>query len=207
MSKAIFSYNVDIAKNAYMNWRTDKNDQATNLHVLASSFAEGAEVMINAVLDNNKDKKADALIMPIMYSIDQSIELYIKTVIRLLEELSGGTISNYTSHDIADLKNQMVSKIKKKEIKTKGLEKHLKPITEFIDELYGKIKSKNKNGKTVINIDFARYPFNTEGDSHFYIEDPENVVIDIDNLGNRFTEIRDSLESLCLKYEAEKNCE
>lgn len=204
MSEALFSYNSDIGKNAYMNWRTDKKDQTHNLYVLASDFAEGVTTMINAVLLDNRDKKADALIMPILYSIDQSIELYIKAIIRLLEELSGGPISNYKHHDIAMLKNTLVGKIREKQTTTKGLEKHLKPVSDFIDELYSKIKCTGENGKDVIKIDFARYPFDTEGNPHFYIEEPENVVIDVENLSSKFEEIRNCLESLYLTYEAEK---
>lgn len=205
MKKDLFSYNPDISRNAYLNWRTDINDQAHNLHVLAADYADGAMVMINSVLTNNRDKRADALIMPILYCIDQSIELYMKTIIRLLEEDAGGMVSNYTSHDIADLKNQMISRIKKKEIKTAGLEKHLKPVSDFIDELYVKIRSQDEKGRKVINIDFARYPFDTNGNPHFYVEEKENVVIDIENLGKRLVEIRDSLEALCLMYEQQKD--
>lgn len=204
MSEALFSYNPDVGKNAYMNWRTDSKDQTHNLYVLASDFAEGAETMINAILSDNKDKKADALIMPILYSIDQSIELYIKAIIRLLEELSGGSISKYKHHDIAMLKDSLVGKIKEKQTTTKGLEKHLKPVSDFIDELYSKIKCKDGNGKDVIKIDFARYPFDIEGNPHFYIEEPGNVVIDIENLSSKFEEIRNCLESLYLMYESEK---
>lgn len=160
--------------------------------------------MINTILTDNSDKKADALIMPILYSIDQSIELYLKAIIRLLEELSNGKVSNYTSHDIAELKKQMVGKIRDKEAKSKGLEKHLKPISDFIDELYAKIKGKNAKGKDVIKIDFARYPFDTDGNPHFYIEDMGNVVIDIENLNGRFEEICDCLDALYMMYESEK---
>ena len=159
--------------------------------------------MIEKILLNNMDKKADALIMPIIYSIDQSIELYLKSVIHMLEELAGEIPSNYTSHNIEELKNQMVSKIKSKESKIKGLEKHLKPVSDFIDALYSKIKIKDRNGKCKVKIDFARYPFDTNGDPHFYIEDPDNVVIDIENLKERFLEIRGCLESLYLKYKNE----
>ena len=87
MSKELFSYNIDIDKNAYLNWRTDRHDNAHNLYVLASDYADGAITLIDCILVDNRDKKADALIMPIMYSIDQSIELFLKAIIREIEEL------------------------------------------------------------------------------------------------------------------------
>lgn len=204
MNREIFSYNIDINKNAYLNWRTDRHDNAHNLYVLASDYADGAITLINCILVDNYDKKADALIMPIMYSIDQSIELFLKAIIREIEELEGNTISNYKTHDIDELLKTMVAHIKKKEVKTKGLEKHLKPVTSFISELYKQIKSTDEKGHTSLNIDFARYPISPDGSPHFYVESIENVVIDVENLNSRFTEIRDSLEGLYCMYEAER---
>ena len=78
----LFSYNPDISKNAYLNWNTDKNDYAYNMYLLASDYADGAITLINSILIDNRDKKADALIMPVLYCIDQSIEVYIKAVLR-----------------------------------------------------------------------------------------------------------------------------
>jgi len=202
LTQKLFSNNPDIQKNAYLNWRTCKRAPAHNLFVLASNYADGAFIMIDAIITDNKDKKADGLIMPILYSIDQSIELFIKAIIRLLEEQHGGTVSNYAHHNIEELKNQMVAKIRKIASKTVGLEKHLKPVTDFINELYTKIKVKNSKGQDVVNIDFARYPFDNDGNPHFYVDAPNNVVIDVENLRKIFTDIRVSLESLYFMYES-----
>lgn len=204
MSKEIFSYNADIRKNAYLNWRTDKHDDAHNLYVLASDYADGAIALINSILSDNSDHKADALIMPIMYCIDQSIEVFLKAIIREIESLTENTISNYKSHDIDELLTIMVSHIKKKEVKTKGLEKYIEPVTLFIKELYKKIEVMSKDGHRTLNIDFARYPISPNGKAHFYVEATENVVVDIENLGMRFSEIRECLDGLYCMYEAER---
>lgn len=204
MSKDIFSYNADIRKNAYLNWRTDTHDDAHNLYVLASDYADGAIALINDILSDNSDHKADALIMPIMYCIDQSIEVFLKAIIREIELLTEDAISNFKSHNIDELLTIMVSHIEKKEAKTRGLEKYLKPVSSFIKELYTKIEVVDKDGHRTLNIDFARYPISPNGKHHFYIEATENVVVDIENLGMRFSEIRECLEGLYYMYEAER---
>ena len=158
---------------------------------------------MNSILENNSDKKADALIMPIMYCIDQYIELTTKAVIWLVEDLLGEARSKITTHDIAQLKQTMVSRIRKKGTKTAGLEKALQPVTDYIDALYAKIKTTDDKGRPVINIDFARYPFSVDGESHFYISDPENVVVDIEKLAEWFQQIRDSLDGLYYMYSDE----
>jgi len=38
--KDIFSYNVDINKTPYMNWRTDKHDYIKNIITVADGFME-----------------------------------------------------------------------------------------------------------------------------------------------------------------------
>lgn len=202
--KEIFSNNSDISRNAYLNWKTNKQDQAHNLWVLASDYADGAIIMINAILADNCDKKADAIIMPILYCIDQSIELYLKAIIRRIQMITGNLPSKLITHDIKELKKILESYIKKKDGKTAGLQKHLKPLSEFISELYLRIQKSDKSSKGSLEIDFARYPIKVDGTPHFYITAEEYVVIDVENLGKRFVKIRDSLESLYLMYNAEE---
>ncbi|MGN9235494.1 hypothetical protein ACTM8Z_09435 [Atopobiaceae bacterium HCP3S3_D6] len=85
------------------------------------------------------------------------------------------------------------------------MQKHLLPLSTFIDELYSKIQTTGENGKDSLGIDFARYPIKADGTPHFYITADENIVIDIENLGRRFIEIRSCLESLYLMYDAEED--
>ena len=201
MQKKLFSYNVDISKNAYLNWRTSKEDVAKDLEVLAEGFATAALLLINKALEDNSDKKADIIIFPILYSIDQSVEVYLKAIIRMIETLNGGAVNSYTTHDIQSLLNTTLGMMKKREATTKGLSKHIEPLKKYIDELYALIKVKDQDGKETLNIDFARYPIDTVGEPHFYVKDSKNVVIDVENLLHRFEEIKDCLSSLCSYYE------
>ena len=123
--KHIFSYNADISKNTYLNWRVDRGSPQGNLTQLADGYALAAIKLIEDVLKDNKAKNADILIFPIMYSMDQMIELYLKAIICEVEVLSEGKANSYKTHDIKSLFDTMTAKIKKKEIKTTGLEKHL----------------------------------------------------------------------------------
>lgn len=88
--KPIFSYNADISKNAYLNWRIAGHNIAGNLTILAESFENAAKELMQSVLRDNRLKQADSLIFPIMYSVDQSIELYLKAIIYNIECLTTG---------------------------------------------------------------------------------------------------------------------
>lgn len=198
-TKPIFSNNADISKNAYMNWQISSYNMVNNLIVLENGFEDAAKQMMQSILTDNQLKQADVLIFPIMYSIDQSIELYLKAIIYNLEQLETGKLNNYKTHDIRSLFGTMTALIKKQERTTKGLQAYLKPIEEYIDELYSHIV----NSKGKIQMDFARYPFDTNRNPHFYACTMENVVVDIENLLSRYSKIVDCLEGLYCMY-AEK---
>ena len=204
-NKPIFSYNPDISKNAYMNWRIYGHSIADNLVVLESGFEDAAKQMMESILTDNRLKQADVLIFPIMYAINQSIELYLKAIIYIFEQLETRTPNNYKTHDIKSLFNTMMSFIKKQEQKTKGLQAHVAPLKEYIKELYSHIV--NSTGKA--QMDFARYPFDIDRNPHFYVCTIENIVVNIENLRNRYLEIMDCLGSLYCMYNAklEAKCE
>lgn len=200
----IFEANRDISKNAYMNWNMIKDDIPHNLKELANSYANSAELMMSMVIENNIDKKADALIFPIFYSINQSIEVYLKSIIAEIEELEGNILCNYTTHDILELFNNLKSKIKKKEKKTKKLEATLRPLKEYIDNLYHYINVKDEDGKNKLYIDFARYPINTDGKPHFYITEKTNMIVNVEMLSTEYKKIHFLLEGLYAMYEEER---
>src|SRR5688572_19561245 len=78
--KDIFSYNKDIEKNAYMNWRTQRFDHIHNMIVIAEGFSISALLLVKEILKDNRDKKADNLIFPILFNANHSIEVYLKAI-------------------------------------------------------------------------------------------------------------------------------
>lgn len=207
--KRIFSYNSNVEKNAYLNWQMQPDETANNLAIMAENFSNAAMALMQSILSDNRDHGADSLIFPILYSIDHSIELYLKAILREIEILTKVKPSNYDTHDINSLYNNMMAQIKKKELKTKGLKNNFKTLENYIEELYvyiSEVKGKPK-------MDFARYPVTTSGEAHFYIQaknvakDDEfkdtNVVVDVENLQVRYEEIRRSLIGIFDMYQAE----
>lgn len=195
----IFETNRNINKNAYLNWNTDKHDTAHNFYVLAKDFEEAAITLMKAVLENNIDKKADSLIMPIFYCIDQSIEVYLKAIIQLRNYALNIQKKIYKKHDIRTLFEKMRNKLDSKE-STDDFEKCFKALSSYIEELYKYIKP-TENSK--LNMDFARYPVDIEGNPHFYIESSDNVVVNVEELYRRFTAIVSSLEGIYSMYREE----
>ena len=126
--KPIFSYNADISKNAYLNWRIAGHNIAGNLTILAESFENAAKELMQSVLRDNRLKQADSLIFAILFSINHSIELFLKAILWELETITVGKASNYTHHNIKQLFDTMISEIKNKEPNTFGLDDHVRSL-------------------------------------------------------------------------------
>lgn len=78
--KDIFSYNIDINKNAYMNWRTNKHEHIKNMIVIANRFMLSSIMLVEQILENNRNKNADIVIFPILFNANLAIDLYLKAI-------------------------------------------------------------------------------------------------------------------------------
>lgn len=98
--KEIFTYNIDIDKTAYLNWRTEIHEPIHNMNVLADGYLQSALILARQCLEDNCDKKADILIFPMLFSVNQAIELYVKSICWSVNILLGYKSSYKENHDI-----------------------------------------------------------------------------------------------------------
>ncbi|WIL44914.1 hypothetical protein QP042_00735 (plasmid) [Bacillus bombysepticus] len=203
--KDIFSYNTDIKKNAYMNWRTTSYDHIHNMIVVAEGFKDSALLLVKDILIDNADKKADNLIFPILFNANHSIEVYLKAICWTQNLLLNKNDTFEGNHNlkglltkVVNLENELNSGDKKEFCKI------LKNLKAYIDELYEKIertvKDKKGNDKTIHDITFCRYSLNNDLEPQFYINTLDNVVVDLENFLTVFEEIFNNLDSLSVYY-------
>lgn len=200
--KDIFSYNVDINKNAYMNWRTNKHEHIKNMIVIAKGFMMSSIILVEQILNNNRNKNADIVVFPILFNANHAIELYLKAITWTLNIILDKHEKIEGNHDIKQIFNVVCSRVNEFE-KSKEKKEQFKKLTinlkDYLNELYIKIEDKS-NGKYKDNMDFSRYPFNTKYVNHFYIDQFDNVVIDLENFLLRFTEIGTNLNTIAEHY-------
>lgn len=132
-----------------MNWRTEKHEPIHNMNVLAEGFFEGATLLIKTCLADNHDHKADGLIFPILFSMNQAVELYIKSICWSLGILLGYKEPFKADHDIRGIWYTAKERIKefgfaegRKE--TDFLEMII-PLEKYMDELYKRIMADDFN--------------------------------------------------------------
>lgn len=192
--KKIFTGNQkNINKTAFLNWRTHKLTDISNMMVLAEGFLSSSIELTQSCLHNNKHKKADMLIFPILFNANHGIELYLKSLTWTLNRLLKTQYKIEGKHNIKQIFKTVKSKIKK----LKGNEwllsfrKENIELENYIDELFSLIGTTNAKG----NMDFSRYPISDKYENHFYIDRLDNVEIDLENYLNVFRNILENLDS------------
>lgn len=204
--KKIFTYNEEINKNAYLNWRTNRYEPIKNLQVLADGYMESSIELAKICLKDNTDKKADILIFPILFSLNQGIELFEKSIYYCMNILLGHKNKYPNNHKIREIWYAVKNKIIEygfDEAAGRG-EKEFKsmihPLENYLDELYFKIGKSGDINMAYHNIDFSRYPLNNRGEVHFYIDIFDNEVVDLEVFVEVAKKIFDCLSCLSRYY-------
>jgi len=140
--KDIFSYNADVNKTAYMNWRTSHHDHIYNMIVIADGFMNSAIMLAETALIDNWDKKADSLIYPIIFNANHAIELYLKATVWTLNILLDNQQKIEGQHDIQQILQTVIKRVQEFETdkeKRKQFNNMINGTKLYVDELFGKI--------------------------------------------------------------------
>ena len=204
-NKKIFEYNNETRKTAYLNWQMYPRQPIHNMNVLAEGYKSAANYLIKECLDDNADRKADTLILPILFCINQGIELYEKALWMSLNILLGYNPEYTENHDIRGKWFEVKNKIKKFGFETLGSDEKefnsmIIPLEKYIAEVMDKINRDGDINKAYFNIDFSRYPLNNRKQAQFYVEKAENSVVDIEYLNIMVKDLFKCLDSLSGYY-------
>lgn len=202
----IFRYNEDIEKTAYINWLTKKHEAINNYEVLAKGYFKSAKILIEKCLDDNEDKKADIIILPIIFCMNQGIELFEKALYFSLNSLLGYKGKPNTTHDIRELWNAVKQKIIQYGFdssagRDKGdFNNMIRIFEKYLDEL-NNVVTMNQPNDLNLYITFSRYPYTNKSDEQFYIADSyNNQVVDLEQLQVYCNEIYSCLDRLSGYY-------
>ena len=147
----IFSYNVDIDKTAYMNWRTRQHQPIHDMMIIADGYMKAAIMLAQDCLQDNGDKKADIVVFPMLFSANHAIELYLKSINWSLDMLLNMKESFCGGHDIRQIWNTVKKRMigfetdKEQRKQFKEMTKELDATDVFvslISQKYGKTNTK-----------------------------------------------------------------
>lgn len=183
-----------------MNWLTQKHSHIQNFKYFAEGYISSAISLIELCLNDNKDHKADTYIYPIIFLINQAVELYEKSILLSLNVLLDKKERFITGHNIFEywvLVKELINEYgfgvgrEKDDFETmiQDLEKYL---NELNNEL-GNVPDKEK-------MFFTRYPINRKLKNYYYIDSATNVVVNLECLLSVSKNIKDCLDSLAWYY-------
>lgn len=181
----LFEPNIDIDKNAYLNWRFEKNDSDIEKFIeLSYDYFDVSMYLIDETLKKCKNNdNLDGWIFPILFDIYQGMELSLKAYNKLLYP---DKKIKYGGHNIIslsyDIEKELTEKLKNDKSAKKIYEDFL-IIKKFIKTLY----DNTSNDET-----YVRYPKDKNLNDFFYIGGREkekngnvyyeNIVIDVEKL-------------------------
>lgn len=177
-----------------------------NMQVLAKGYMVSALELAKGCLHDNSDKKADIIVFPMLFSANQGIELYEKSIYWSMNILLENKKPYPDNHKIREIWYSVKEKIRKYGFdKSAGRGKDefdsmVITLEKYLDELYMKIGKDGDINTAFHNIDFSRYPLNNRREAHFYINEIDNVVIDLENFLMLMEDIYKCLDRLAGYY-------
>lgn len=192
--KPIFSRNEDIDKMSFMNWRMQDDSTIRHFLNMGDGYLRSSLILAKQCLICNSDKKADILIFPILANANHGIELYLKAITLMLNQLLGVASKIEGRHNIVQIYKMLKSKLRALSgiQELRYFEKGMEELENYLDELHVKIEATSKNDK----MDFSRYPISNANENHFYVDRMGNVEVDLENFIKRFEIINDKLSQV-----------
>lgn len=195
---------MNITENqAYLNWRFRSSDRAHNYASMADGYCMAAQRLAASLLNDNIGHDADVVIFPILFSAQQSLELYLKAIqIRIAEANSENpwVCEVEKSHDLVKLLNSLNKVLPQGE--TVDQNEHTQSFFELLDLF--KALAPDSSGSYF--SDFARYAESLGSKkrprvSYAYVDD-DKFVLNIQQIGSLINEACDLLAGIYALWEA-----
>lgn len=149
-------FSTSNALDPILNWRLSMYDSISGKnYTMADGYYKSSIFLINECLVNNNDKKGDIWIFPIMFCVNQFIELYLKGILTQLKQIDSSESSDWNINISEGSHNINILSKKLYEYQNLNLKHFLEPIEQLqviVD--FTEILSKQEG----FDFTFARYP-------------------------------------------------
>lgn len=122
---------------------------------IADGFMKSSVMLAKQALVDNRDKKADILIFPILFNANHAIELYLKAIGWTLNILLRNGKKVEGNHDIQQIFNVVKSRVNEYEtdkIRIKTFKELISNLENYIKELFSKIETEVNEKRKIIWI-------------------------------------------------------
>lgn len=176
---SFWKYGETIEQTAYMayNAKFMYHSEYEHFAFMAENYFDAAYFLLETCLSDNSAHQADKWIFPILFDITQGIELYLKAIIVCLNVYQNNEVidTERGNHRLGEYCNKVEEKI----IALSTLKGIPQDFISAIHIIKNYIKNIYDRGD---DPTFVRYPTNNQHSFHFFIEEKQNTVIDLDLL-------------------------
>lgn len=155
---------------AYMTWRMHERGKSHKYKEQGEGYFVSSIILLEQCLIENRDRKGDGLIFPILFNIEQGIELYIKALIYLSSENGASIAFRVMNHDIRTLRSEFGNMIMSYD---NNLANTALRDFDYLDKFMGLLFEKTSD------CTYARFPYDSSNNEHFYVDASENIIVDM----------------------------
>lgn len=178
---------------AFLNWRYSIFTKAPydKFDVMSESYFDATQILLDNIIENNDDKRADSVIFSVLFSFHHYIEIKIKAImnyyvniepsnpalIKYLGKTEEGSLvlKPYPNneHNINQLFKELMKIIKSSSLK------YIEKSDSRFEYLKSYLKQINKYQifKDSPQLDFTRYPIGKKEKNYFYTDTNKNITI------------------------------
>ena len=154
---------------SFISWRMRDGEDSHKYAEQGEGYFVSSIILLEQCLVENRDRKGDSVIFPILFNIEQGIELYLKGFIYLIRE-NGATVDfKISTHNIKELSENFQRVISSWSSNYTIACRDFNYVDKLIDLLFEK----------TTDCTYARFPFNNSGNGHFYVNSDKNIIIDM----------------------------
>ena len=155
---------------AFISWRMRDGNDSQKYVEQGEGYFVSSIILLEQCLLENRDRKGDGVIFPILFNIEQGIELYLKGFIYLIRENGASVNFKINVHNIKQLLFNFTDTISSWSSNYADIACcNFDYVNRLIDLLFEK----------TTDCTYARFPFDNSGNGHFYVNSSENIIIDM----------------------------
>ena len=186
---------------ALLNWPMGKHDMPENFYKMAHGYQQAAMIIVKDLLRENRNKPADKISFPLLFLLNQSGALYLKSIMLYLYLPNGKTLNEskiktqLKGHEIETLIGYLRDEAREFD-KSININDWLKELLSYSKELSNLASDKQK--KKI--FDSMRYPADLDLQGFFYADTYENVPFNLARCYEQFDIIFQRLDGMQQKF-------
>lgn len=158
---------------AYLTWRMHDDNIDFAYKEMGEGYFVSSIILLENCLEDNRDRKGDSIVFPILFNIEQAVELYLKAMIKLVQRNGENLCINTNGHNIASKLQSFMDRFHSKDPAKAAIAfENYDIVSAFLSYLF----------EYTDDCTFARFPDSKNATPHFFVNQSKQVIVDMSEL-------------------------